>query len=247
MEIIQDEQGVFLSQEKCACKLSEKFDMKWSKSVSTPLTPHGKDLENSEEYGEPTKYRSIIGGLLYLCASRPDLMFASSYLSRYMSRPLNKHNQKAKRVLRYVNGTSRYGVQFLSVKNPELHEYWDSDWGGSNEDKKSTSGYVFSLGSTMFCWQSSKQQTVVQSTVEAEYIAICAAANQAIWLQRLPEDIGFDSQEGVPIYCDNKSAIAIGKNPVQHWRTKDIEIKYHFVQEAEHKGLIKLKYCEGKV
>jgi len=68
----------------------------------------------------------------------------------------------------------------------------------------------------MFCWQSSKQQTVVQSTVEAEYIAICAAANQAIWLQRLPEDIGFDSQEGVPIYCDNKSAIAIGKNPVQH-------------------------------
>ncbi|KAG7563872.1 Integrase catalytic core [Arabidopsis suecica] len=246
MEIIQDDQGVFLSQEKYACKLIEKFGMKGSKSVSTPLTPHGKDVEDSEEYGEPTKYRSIIGGLLYLCASRPDLMFASSYLSRYMSRPLNKHYQEAKRVLGYVNGTCHFGVQFSSVENPELHGYSDSDWGGSNEDKKSTSGYVFSLGAAVFCWQSSKQQTVAQSTAEAEYIAVCAATNQAIWLQRLMKDIGFDSQGGVPIYCDNKSAIAIGKNPVQHRRTKHIDIKYHFVREAEHKGLIKLKYAKKR-
>ncbi|XP_024004079.1 uncharacterized protein LOC112081549 [Eutrema salsugineum] len=247
MEVIQDDHGIFLSQEKYACKLLEKFGMKNCKSVSTPLTPHGNNHENDEEYDEATKYRSIIGGLLYLCASRPDLMFASSYLSRYMAAPLTKHYEEAKRVLRYVKGTSHFGVQFTSVNNPELYGYSDSDWGGSNEDKKSTSEYVFTLGSAVFCWQSSKQQTVAQSTAEAEYIAVCAAANQDIWLQRLLGEIGLDSQDGVLIFCDNKSAIVIGRNPVQHRRTKHIEIKYHFVREAEQKGLIQLKYCEGEV
>ncbi|CAA7062306.1 unnamed protein product [Microthlaspi erraticum] len=288
MEIIQDDRGIFLSQEKYANKLIEKFGMNGSKSVSSPLTPNGKKIEEDGEYGEPTKFRSIVGGLLYICASRPDVMFASSYLSRYMSAPLMKHYQEAKRVLRYIKGTSNFGVLFTSVESPELLGYSDSDWGGSVEDKKSTSGYVFTLGSGMFSWQSNKQQTVAQSTAEAEYIAVCAATNQAIWLQRLLEElgfksqhgvpiycdnksaiaivlrrrsstrrssnkgtwrvkVGFKSQHGVPIYCDNKSAIAIGKNPVQHRRTKHIEIKYHFVREAEHKGLIQLKYCEGEV
>lgn len=140
----------------------------------------------------------------------------------YQGTCLNKHYQEAKRVLRYIKGTSKFGVQFKSVKEPELHGYSDSDWGGSIEDKRSTSGYVFTLGSAIFCWQSSKQQIVAQSTAEAEYIAVCAATNQAIWLQRLLEETGFKSQGGVPIYCDNKSAIAIGKNLVQHRRTKHI-------------------------
>ncbi|CAA7014800.1 unnamed protein product [Microthlaspi erraticum] len=246
MEVNQDDRGIFLSQEKYANKLIDKFGMKESKSVSTPLTPQGKREEDGIEYGDPTKYRSIVGGLLYLCASRPDVMYASSYLSRYMSSPHMKHYQEAKRVLRYVKGTSSFGVLFKSAKIPRLIGYSDSDWGGSIEDKKSTTGYVFSLGSAMFCWQSCKQQTVAQSTAEAEYIAVCAATNQAIWLQRLFEDFGLKFEEGIPILCDNKSAIAIGRNPVQHRRTKHIEIKYHFVREAEHKGLIQLEYCKGE-
>ena len=91
-----------------------------------------------------------------MCASRPDVMYTSAYLSRYMSSPRMKHYQEAKRVLRYVKGTSNFGVYFTSVKEPRLVGYTDSDWGGSKEDKKSTSGYVFTLGSAMFCWQSSK-------------------------------------------------------------------------------------------
>ncbi|XP_033145473.1 uncharacterized protein LOC103839411 isoform X1 [Brassica rapa] len=214
MEVIQDNGGIFLSQEKYANKLVDKFGMRDNKSVSNPLTPQGKEVEDDKEYGDPTKYRSIIGGLLYLCASRPDVMYASAYLSRYMSSPRMKHYQEAKRVLRYVKGISNFGVYFTSVKEPRLLGYTDSDWGGSKEDKKSTSGYVFTLGSAMFCWQSSKQQTVAQSTAEAEYIAVCAAANQAVWLQRLFEDFGQKFEGGIPILCDNKSAIAIGKNPV---------------------------------
>ncbi|XP_019099687.1 PREDICTED: uncharacterized protein LOC109132509 [Camelina sativa] len=98
MEIIQDVHGIFLSQEKFACNLIEKFGMKERKSVSSPLTPNDKKIKNDEEYGVPTKFRSVLGGLLYLCASRPDLMFASSYLSRYMTAPLMKHYQEVKRV-----------------------------------------------------------------------------------------------------------------------------------------------------
>lgn len=156
MEIIQDDRGIFLSQEKYATKLVEKFGMNGSKSVRSPLTPNGKNTKDDEKYDEPTKFRSIVGDLLYLCASRPDLMFASSYLSRYMCEPLMKHYQEAKRVLRYMKGTSNFGVQFTSVENPKLLGYSDSDRGGSNEDKKSTSGYVFTLGSAVFCWKSSK-------------------------------------------------------------------------------------------
>ncbi|XP_013615154.1 PREDICTED: uncharacterized mitochondrial protein AtMg00810-like [Brassica oleracea var. oleracea] len=211
MEIIQDDGGIFLSQEKYANKLVGKFGMRDSKSVSNPLIPQGKGVEDDKEYGDPTKYISIVGGLLYLCASRPDVMYASAYLSRYMSTSRMKHYQEAKRVLRYVKGTSSFGVYFTSVKEPRLVGYTDSDWGGSKEDKKISSGYVFTLGSAMFCWQSSKQQTVAQSTAEAEYIAVCAAANQAVWLQRLFKDFGQKFEGGIPILCDNKSAIAIGR------------------------------------
>jgi len=248
MEVNEDDSGIFLSQEKYANKLIDKFGMKESKSVRTPLTPQGKrkGVEGDDkEFADPTKYRSIVGGLLYLCASRPDVI-VSSYLSRYMSSPSIQHYQEAKRVLRYVKGTSNFGVLFTSKETPRLVGYSDSDWGGSPEDKKSTTGYVFTLGSAMFCWQSCKQHIVAQSTAEAEYKAVCAATNQAIWLQRLFEDFGLKFKEGIPILCDNKSAIAIGRNPVQHRRTKHIEIKYHFVREAEHKGLIQLEYCKGE-
>ncbi|KAG7599301.1 Integrase catalytic core [Arabidopsis suecica] len=181
MEVTQNEEGIFLSQENYAKKLLKKFGMQDCKSLSTPLTPHGKKKEVLKENLEDvTKYRSMIGGLLYLCASRPDIMYASSYLSRYMAAPTMQHYQEAKRVLRYVKGTLNYGIQFKRVEEPELVGFSDSDWGGSVEEKKSTSGYVFTIGSGACCWNSSKQKTVAQSTAEAEYIAICSAANQAI-------------------------------------------------------------------
>uniref|UniRef100_A0A1J3G9F4 Copia protein n=1 Tax=Noccaea caerulescens TaxID=107243 RepID=A0A1J3G9F4_NOCCA len=247
MEVKQNEEGIFLSQENYAQKLLKKFGMQDCKSLSTPLTPHGKTEEGLEKKLEDvTKYLSMIGGMLYLCASRPDIMYASSYLSRYMASPLKQHFQEAKRVLRYIKGTLTYGIHFKRVEEPELVGFSDSDWGGSVEDKKSTSGYVFTIGSSAFCWNSSKQKTVAQSTAEAEYIAVCSAANQAIWLQRLVNEIGFKAEKGVRIFCDNKSAIAIGKNPVQHRRTKHIDIKYHFVREAEQNGKIKLEYCPGE-
>lgn len=246
MEIVQKEEGIFLSQECYAKKLLEKFNMKECKIMRTPLAPQGKIQDEEEELADSKTYRSLVGGLLYLTATRPDLMFSASYLSRYLKEPKAKHFKEAKRVLRYIKGTTDIGLMYSAVKEPKLVGYSDSDWGGCKEDLKSTTGYCFSIGSAIFSWKTSKQDTIAQSTAEAEYMALCAATNQAIWLRRLLEDLKFNTQEGVPIYCDSQSAIALGKNPVQHRRTKHIQIKYHFVRESVRNGDIKLEYCKSE-
>ncbi|KAL0321431.1 UNVERIFIED_CONTAM: Retrovirus-related Pol polyprotein from transposon RE1 [Sesamum radiatum] len=152
------------------------------------------------------------------------------------------HYGAAKRILRYLQGTKDFGIWYKSTNDAKLVGYTDSDWAGSADDMKSTSGYTFSLGSGIFSWASKKQATVAQSSAEAEYIA-AAASNQATWLRRILEDMGEKQEEPTTIYCDNKSAIAITKNPVQHNRTKHIDIKYHALREATTRGEIELKYC----
>ncbi|KAL0364522.1 UNVERIFIED_CONTAM: Retrovirus-related Pol polyprotein from transposon RE2 [Sesamum angustifolium] len=166
---------------------------------TTPLVTGEKyQKEDGSQKVDGSMYRSLIGSLLYLTATRPDIMFATSLLSRFMQSPSQVHYAAAKRILRYLR---------------------DSDWAGSVDDMKSTSGYTFSLGSGIFSWASKKQATVAQSSAEAEYIAAAATSNQAIWLRRILEDMGEKQEEPTRIYCDNKSAIAITKNPVQHSRT----------------------------
>ncbi|KAL0289280.1 UNVERIFIED_CONTAM: Retrovirus-related Pol polyprotein from transposon RE2 [Sesamum angustifolium] len=180
--------------------------------VTTPLVTGEKyQKEDGSQKVDGSIYRSLIGSLLYLTATRPDIMFATSLLSRFMQSPSQVHYAAAKRILRYLR---------------------DSDWAGSVDDMKSTSGYTFSLGSGIFTWASKKQATVAQSSAEAEYIAAAATSNHAIWLRRILEDMGEKQEEPTTIYCDNKSAIAITKNSVQHSRTKHNDIKYHSLREA---------------
>ncbi|XP_017628838.1 secreted RxLR effector protein 161-like [Gossypium arboreum] len=145
---------------------------------------------DGEKICDPSIYRSIVGSSLYLTATRPDLMFPATLLSRFMSSPSDVHLGVTKRVLRYVKGTTSEWLNYLKVGNVKLIGYSDSDWAGSLDDMKSTSGYVFNLGSGAICWSSKKQQVVAQSTAEAEYIT--AAANQAIWLRNLLSDLGFE-------------------------------------------------------
>nr|KYP69002.1 Copia protein [Cajanus cajan] len=121
--------------------------------------------------------------------------------------------------------------------------YTDSDWAGSIDDMKSTSGYAFSLGSRFFSWASKKQATIAQSTAEVEYIVAAETTSQAIWLQRILEKMSEQQDGPTIIYCDNRSTIAMTKNPVHHQRTKHIAIKYHFIKEAETTKQIQPEYC----
>ena len=175
MEIDQSKEGIFICQERYARNILKKFNMEWCKPISTPLAQNEK-LSKDDDSGEAdsTRYRSIIGSLLYLTATRPDLMYATSVLSRFMQKPTQAHMKGVKRVLRYVKGTTNYGIWFNSTENPELIGYSDSDWAGSIDDMKSTSGYVFSLGNGVFSWLSQKQNTVAQSTAEV-YSSMCSS------------------------------------------------------------------------
>ncbi|XP_050946570.1 secreted RxLR effector protein 161-like [Cucumis melo] len=126
---------------------------------------------------DPSLYRSLVGSLMYLTTTRPDILFAVSMLSRFMTNPKRSHWEAGKRVLRYILGTINFGIYYKKVSESVLFGFCDSDWGGNVDDHRSTSGYVFSMGSGVFSWTSKKQFVVALSTIEAEYISLAAAGS----------------------------------------------------------------------
>ncbi|CAL2246009.1 unnamed protein product [Prunus armeniaca] len=148
MGVVQTNKHIFLHQKKYATKVIEKFGLKSCKYVVTPLVASERLCkEDGSEMADMSEYRQIVGSLLYLTATRPDIMFASSLLARFMHNPTRKHMGTTKRVLRYIQGTLDYGIEFKKGKAATLIGYCDSDWAGSEDDRKSTSGYAFTLGS----------------------------------------------------------------------------------------------------
>ena len=161
-----------------------------SRSVALPLAANEKfRKDDGEKKVNSSFFRSLIGSLLYLTFTRPDIIFAASLLSRFMQEPSQVHFGAAKRVLRYLQGTMDYGIMYKFGGNLNLIGYSDSDWAGSIDDIKSTSGYAFLFGSSICSWLSKKQSVVTQSTAEGEYVSASKATSQAIWLRRIFEDI----------------------------------------------------------
>ncbi|BBH01567.1 multidrug resistance-associated protein 9 [Prunus dulcis] len=240
MGVTQTEGSIFIHQKKYALTLLDKFGLKDCKSVSTPLV--ATDKLKREDGSEAADESS----LLYLTATRPDIMFSASLLARFMHNPSKMHYGAAKRVLRYIQGTIDYGIEYVTGKSALLVGYCDSDWSGSEEDMKSTSGYAFSFGSGAFSWASVKQHSVALSTAEAEYVSAAEATSQAIWLRFVLEDFGEEQTTATTVFCDNTSAIAMAKNPVFHQRSKHIKRKFHFIREAIQEEVIELLYCKGE-
>ncbi|XP_059635262.1 secreted RxLR effector protein 161-like [Cornus florida] len=162
-----------------------------SKSVSTPLCPNTKlSLDCTSKAVPSTLYRSIIGSLLYLTASRPDIMYSVGLVARFQSNPKMSHLQVTKRILRYVKGTISYGLRYIFSPTMSIAAFSDADWGGSLPDRKSTSGCCYILGSNVVSWVSKKQETVFLSTSKAEYIATSQASSQLLWMQSTLTDLG---------------------------------------------------------
>ncbi|KAK5786807.1 hypothetical protein PVK06_041453 [Gossypium arboreum] len=234
MEVSQTQDGIFLSQKSFAFKILTKFSMQNCKATSKPVAV-GEKLLSQGNFVQVNEfvYRSLVGCLLYLTTIRPAIMFAVSLLSRLMHCCNEKHFQATKRVLRYIKGTLSYGIPFSKAERLKLVGYTDSDWASSIDDMKSTSGYVFTLGSAIFSWSSKKQSVVAQSTVDAEYVVAAGAINQATWLRKILVDLNLHQKEATGIMCDNQSAVAIAKNPVFYGKAKHFKIKFHFVREME--------------
>ena len=163
-----------------------------------------------------------------------------------MENPTEIHLLAAKRILRYLQGTRDFGLFYKKGEKSDLFGFTDSDYAGDQDDRRSTSGYVFMLGTGAVSWSSKKQPIVTLSTTEAEFVAATACACQAIWLKKLLEELQFKEDKPTLIYCDNSSAIKLSKNPVLHGRSKHIDVKYHFLRDLTNDGVINLVYCRSE-
>ena len=244
IEVKQQQDGISISQKKYAKELLEKFRMSNCNPICTPVAT-GLRLTKKGEGRDinPTLFKSLIGSLRYLTITRPDIVYGVGLLSRYMERPKESHWVAAKRILRYIKGTKDLGLFYGYGNEAKLYGHSDSDWGGDQDERKSTTGYVFYLGPTAFTWASKKQSIVALSSCEAEYVAASAAVCEAIWLRNLLEEFDHTQDESTTIHVDNKSAIELAKNPIQHGRSKHIDIRYHFIRDHVKQKTVKLKYC----
>ncbi|GJW07172.1 putative ribonuclease H-like domain-containing protein [Tanacetum coccineum] len=255
LQVKQLPDGIFISQDKYVKDMLTKFDME---SVRTATTPYEAAKTKLKDETDPPVnvhlYRSMIGSLMYLTASRPDIMFAVSACSRHQVTPLTSHLNAVKKIFKYLKGQPKLGLWYPKDSPFQLEAYSDSDYAGSHGDRKSTTGGCQFLGRRLISWQCKKQTIVATSSTEAEYVAAASCCAQVLWIQNQLLDYGFNFMN-TKIFIDNQSTICIVKNPVFHQRTKHIEIRHHFIRDANEKNLIQvvntaassMDYADGSV
>nr|GEW30011.1 retrotransposon protein, putative, unclassified [Tanacetum cinerariifolium] len=233
--IHQSPRGIFINQVKNAQEILVKHGMTSCDGIGTPMATKHLDADLSGTPIDQTKYRSKVGALMYLTASRPDIMHATCYCARYQAQPTEKHLTAVKRIFRYLKDTIHMGLWYPKDTGFELTAFSDSDHAGCLDSRKSTSGGIqFLGGDKLVSWSSKKQDCTSMSSAEAEYVSLSACCAQVLWMRTQLTDYGFHFDK-IPMYCDSKAAIAISCNPVQHSRTKHIDVRYHFIKEKVEK------------
>ncbi|CAN1753150.1 Retrovirus-related Pol polyprotein from transposon TNT 1-94 [Linum perenne] len=242
LQIKQYPTGTFICQSKYCRNMLTKFKMDNLKSSPTPMSTTCKlDTDPSGSEVDTKKYRGMIGSLLYLTASRPDISFSVGVCARFQCAPKNSHMIAVKRIFRYLSGTSDFGLWYSKFSDDSLYGFSDSDYAGSLTDRKSTSGTCQFIGTALVSWFSKKQSCIALSTAEAEYLAAGSACTQLSWMKAQLKDYGI-TLTGIKLLCDNTSAINMTRNPILHSRTKHIDIRHHFIRELIMKGDIVLNY-----
>jgi hypothetical protein len=240
LQIKQSKEGTFVHQSKYTKKIVRKFKMEDSKAMATPIsTTTALDAEEEGEHVDQKEYRSMIGSLLYLTATKPDIQFSACLCARFQASPWTSHRQVVKRIFRYLRHTPDFGLWYSTSSSLALHGFSDTDFAGYQLDRKSTSwdlpvfGFFFSV--LVF------PQTVEcsQFTTEAEYVVVASCCSQLLWITYSMSDFG-DEYTHVPLQCDSTSAISVAKNPVLHSKIKHIEVRYHFLRDNVEKGKITL-------
>ena len=242
---------LLLSQDKYINKVLSRFNMQNAKVVSTPLGVHFRlskeqspKTEEERAYMAKVPYASAIGSLMYvMICTRPDIAQAVGAVSRYMNNPGKLHWEAVKWILRYLRGTTSKALCFKDG-DMVLTGYVDADLAGNVDIRRSTTGYVYTLGGTAVSWGSQLQKIVALSTTEAEYVAVTEASKEMVWLQSFLEELGKKQEDNV-LYCDSQSAIHLAKNPSFHSRTKHIQLRYHFIRSLLEDGILKLEKISG--
>jgi hypothetical protein len=235
-QVKQLKDDTFISQTKYTQDLLKRFGMKDAKPAKTPMgTDEHIDLNKGGKSVDQKAYRSMIGSLLYICASRPDIMLSVCMCARFQSDHNECHLVVVKRILRYLVFTPCFGIWYPKGSTFDLIGYSDSDYAGCKVDRKSTSGTCQFLGRSLVSWSSKYQTSVALSTVEAEYVAAGQCCVQLLWIRQTLRDFGYNMSK-VPLLCDNESAICLADNPVEHNCTKHIDIWHHFLRDHQQKG-----------
>ncbi|TYK11079.1 Beta-galactosidase [Cucumis melo var. makuwa] len=243
MEVARSKEGISVSQRKYTLDLLTETGMLGCRPADTPIEFNCK-LGNSDDQVPVDKeqYQRLVGKLIYLSHTRPDISFAVSVVSQFMQAPYEKHMEAVNRILRYLKNTPGKGLMFRKTNRKTIEAYTDSDWAGSVIDRKSTSGYCTFVWGNLVTWRSKKQSVVARSSAEAEYRAMSLGICEEIWLQKVLSDLHQECETPLKLFCDNKAAISIANNPVQHDRTKHVEIDRHFIKERLDSGSICIPY-----
>lgn len=243
MEFARSKDGLVVSQRKYVLDLLHETCLPGCKPAETPMEANLKlQPATLEEQVNKDQYQRLVGKLIYLSHTRPDIAFAVSVVSQFMHNPGVQHFDAVKRVLRYLKGTPGKGLLFRKNEFLGVEVYTDADWAGSVTDRRSTSGYCTFVGGNLVTWRSKKQSVVARSSAEAEFRAVALGICEILWIKRLLEELRLRIKLPMKAYCDNKSAILIAHNPVLHERTKHIEINKHFIKEKLENGLVCMPY-----
>jgi hypothetical protein len=234
-QVKQIKEGTFISQTKYTQDLLKRFGMKDAKLVKTPMgTDRHLDLDKGGKSVDQKAYWSMIGSLLYLYASRPDIRLSVCICARFQSDPKECHLVVVKRILRYLVHTPCFGVWYPKGSTFDIIGYSNSDYARCKVDRKSTSGTCQFLGRSLVSWSSKKQTYVALSTTKAEYVVVGQCCVQLLWMRQTLRDFGYNLSK-VPLLFDNESAIRLADNPIEHSRTKHIDIWHHFLRDRQQR------------
>jgi hypothetical protein len=248
IEVFHSSKGYYLSQSKYIHDLIARSGISDNRTAATPMDLHlqlrptdGTPLE------DPSRYRHIVGSLVYLTVTRPDIAHAVHILSQFVSAPTSVHFGHLLRVLRYLRGTSSQCLFYARDSPLHLYAYSDSTWASDPTDRCSVTGYCIFLGSSPLVWKSKKQSAVSRSSTEAELRALATTTAEIIWLRWLLADFGVSCDAPTPLLCDNTGAIQIANDPVKHELTKHIGVDAFFTRSHCHQKTIALQYVPSEL
>ncbi|CAL1401152.1 unnamed protein product [Linum trigynum] len=245
LEVSRNDQGILPSQRKYIYDLLTDHNFEDCKPVKTPMEVNLKlQKDSGSRLKDGSQYRSIVGSLIYLSATRPDIAYVVQVVSQFMTEPCVDHPVAVHRILRYLHGTLDVGILFPSSSTPTLCAYSNSDFAGCLDTRRSTSGWCVQFGEAYISWRYKKQDKLSKSSTEAEYRAMSEVGSEIVWLRRLLSDFGITCPAPLSLSVDNTSAIRIATNHVLHDHTKHIEIHVHYIRDLVRDGTIVLHHLQ---